>query len=180
MVLLLLRVERAAQKSSSRYVDSDNLTDYVSVVNVNLEATMRLIPLSFLCVLLAGNAAVAADLVVNVAAVRSADGEVGCALHADPVAFPLGNADTPMQWAKADPAGMVCRFTDLRPGAYAVSVSHDLNGNRKTDTNFLGIPREDWGVSNNVRPTLRAPTFDEAKIDVQAERVTIVEVRLGR
>ncbi|MFN7191683.1 MAG: DUF2141 domain-containing protein, partial [Rhodospirillales bacterium] len=101
-------------------------------------------------------------------------------LHADPVAFPLGKADTPMPWAQADPAGMVCRFTDLRPGTYAVSVSHDLNGNRKTDTNFLGIPREDWGVSNNVRPTLRAPTFDEAKIDVQAERVTIVEVRLGR
>jgi uncharacterized protein (DUF2141 family) len=156
------------------------LPAYVFVAYLDIEAAMRRIHLSFLFVLLADNAAAAADLVVNVAAIRSAEGEVGCALHADPAAFPLGNAETPKQWAKANPAGMVCRFANLRPGAYAVTVFHDLNGNRKPDTSFLGIPSEDWGASNNVRPTLRAPTFDEAKFDVLPERVTVVEIRLGR
>jgi uncharacterized protein (DUF2141 family) len=38
-------------------------------------------------------------------------------------------------------------------------VAHDLNGNHKTGTNWVGLPLEPWGVTNNVRPILRAPKF---------------------
>lgn len=55
-----------------------------------------------------------------------------------------------------------CRFKDVAPGPFAVAVSVDWNGNRKTDKNLFGIPTEPWGVSNNVRPSLRPPRFDEA------------------
>lgn len=49
-----------------------------------------------------------------------------------------------------------------RAGTYAIALTHDLNGNRRTDTDFLGRPTEDWGVSRGARPLLRAPRFDEA------------------
>jgi uncharacterized protein (DUF2141 family) len=74
---------------------------------------------------------------------------------------------------------VTCRFEALAPGDYAVAVSHDLNGNKKADTNFVGIPTEAWGVSNNVRPGLRAPRFDEARFSVPAEGATIA-VRIAR
>lgn len=124
-------------------------------------------------------AALAGELVVKVGDIPSAEGEVGCALFAGEAGFPTG-ASAVQEWTKADPAGVTCRFTGLETGDYAVAVSHDLNGNRITDTNFLGIPREDWGVSNNVRPTLRAPRFDEAKIRVVADRATEIDVSLGQ
>ncbi len=38
---------------------------------------------------------------------------------------------------------------------------------RSTDTPFPGIPREAWGVSNDVRPTLRPPRFDEAVFEIR-------------
>jgi len=38
-----------------------------------------------------------------------------------------------------------------RVGKYAVSVFHDENSNGKLDTNFLGIPREGVGASNNAK-----------------------------
>ncbi len=122
----------------------------------------------------------ATELVVRVSGVQSNTGEVGCALHAGSGEFPMGNSRVVQVWHPADTRGVVCRFANVRPGAYAVSVSHDLNGNRRTDTNFLGIPTESWGVSRNVRPSMRAPTFEEARIEVTAGGVTTIEVRVAR
>jgi uncharacterized protein (DUF2141 family) len=122
--------------------------------------------------------AFAGDLKVEVSGVAGAKGQVGCALHASGSTFPMGA--TPLQvWEPANPAGVTCCFESVTPGAYAVAVSHDLNGNKKTDTNFVGIPTEAWGVSNNVRPGLRAPRFDESRFSVPAEGATIA-VRIAR
>lgn len=122
----------------------------------------------------------ARELIVTVTMVKSTKGEVGCALFNNATGFPNANAAMSAQRQAPSTDSVVCRFTDIKPGPYAVAVSHDLNGNRRTDTNFLGIPTEDWGVSNNVRPTLRAPTFDEARFEVGATGVTNIEVKLGR
>jgi uncharacterized protein (DUF2141 family) len=54
-------------------------------------------------------------------------------------------------------------------GAYAVSIAHDMNGNREVDTNFLGMPSGQWGVSRNIRPKLRAPRFEEAVFKIAAD-----------
>jgi uncharacterized protein (DUF2141 family) len=57
--------------------------------------------------------------------------------------------------------------SELAPGTYAVSCFHDLNGNGKMDMNFMGIPTEPYGFSNNVRPTLRPPKWGEAKFEMK-------------
>lgn len=139
----------------------------------------------FLCLVAFGSVCVmgsahAQELIVKVTMVKSTQGEVGCALYSGATGFPTDNALVPAQWQTPGADSVVCRFTDIKPGPYAVAVSHDLNGNRRTDTNFLGMPKEDWGVSNNVRPNLRAPTFDEARFEVAAIGVTTLEIKLGR
>ncbi len=80
----------------------------------------------------------------------------------------------------ADPKEVECRFEGLAPGSYAVAVLHDLNGTGRNDTNFLGIPTEDWGVSNNVRPTLRAPRVEEAAVEVKDGPAVVIGVVVGR
>ena len=42
------------------------------------------------------------------------------------------------------------------------------------------MPTEVWGVSNNVRPPMRAPYFDEAAVAVAAGGPVTIEVRLAR
>lgn len=56
---------------------------------------------------------------------------------------------------------------DLEKGDYAVSVIHDENDNDKLDTNFLGIPLEGVGFSNNPKLYFGAPSFKkcEFKLD---------------
>ncbi len=68
-------------------------------------------------------------------------------------------------------------FDRLEPGSYAITVYHDKNDNRRFDKNWLGMPKEAWGVSNNVRPRLRAPRFAEAMLDVEAGE-QLVEIRV--
>jgi uncharacterized protein (DUF2141 family) len=99
----------------------------------------------------------AAEVVVRVSGIAALSGEIGCALFPAGPAFPMDSSGARRIWVPADAKGVVCRFDNVAEGSWAVSVSHDLNGNRKVDTNFLGIPTEAWGVSNNVRPTLHAP-----------------------
>jgi uncharacterized protein (DUF2141 family) len=65
---------------------------------------------------------------------------------------------------------------DLPQGDYAVAVYQDKNQNKRLDTNFVGIPQEPYAFSNNARPKLRAPNFDEAKIGLweQTKYINIV------
>lgn len=50
----------------------------------------------------------------------------------------------------------------LTPGRYAVSLFQDTNGDGLLNTNFLGIPKEGYGVSNNAFNTFSAPVFKDA------------------
>ncbi len=54
----------------------------------------------------------------------------------------------------------------LPPGRYALSVLQDLNGNRTLDTNFIGIPKEPSGSSNDAPARFSAPKFKDALVTV--------------
>ena len=61
-------------------------------------------------------------------------------------------------------------FTGLPDGNYAVAIFHDENMNGKCDTNFIGIPTEGYGFSNNFKPTVAAPKFSQTKISVSGNK----------
>ncbi|MDP3290337.1 MAG: DUF2141 domain-containing protein [Methyloversatilis sp.] len=123
----------------------------------------------------------AAEVVVRVSGATTANGEIGCALFEQEKGFPMDNTSARALWQPAAVGGISCRFSDVAAGRYAVSVAHDLNGNRRVDTNLIGLPTEAWGVSNGVRPTLRAPRFDEAAFIVKdGDGDTVLEITVGK
>jgi uncharacterized protein (DUF2141 family) len=44
-------------------------------------------------------------------------------------------------------------------GKYSISIFHDINSNGVLDTNFIGIPKEPYGFSNNVRGQFGPPDY---------------------
>ena len=124
--------------------------------------------------------ATAADVIINVSGIVSSEGQIGCSLFKSPAGFPMDSSAARQIWRRADREGVVCTFSDVPNGRYAASVAHDLNGNKTIDTNVLGIPTEAWGVSRNVRPTLRAPRWDEAVFEVAQDRVVSLDIRVAR
>jgi uncharacterized protein (DUF2141 family) len=68
-------------------------------------------------------------------------------------------------------------FNDVKVGTYAISVFHDENSNGKLDTNFLGIPKEGYGVSNNKLPKMSKPKFEDAKFILNADKGLIINIK---
>jgi uncharacterized protein (DUF2141 family) len=77
---------------------------------------------------------------------------------------------------KANGKSIDCSF-DLPNGTYAVTAYHDINANKKMDKALLGYPLEPYGLSNNYRPTLSIPTFDDCKFTVTDQTTIIVRLK---
>ena len=122
--------------------------------------------------LLAGGPAFAGDLTVKLHGVRAQTGLIRAAVVDSQEAW-NGKA-APVQAdgvpAQADEASFT--FKDLKPGSYAVMITHDENGNGKLDTNVVGMPLEGYGFSNNPQ-VMRKPTWDEARFEITATGAAI-------
>ena len=111
---------------------------------------------------------------VEIAGLRSDKGEVLCALFSSPGDFPK-RADKAVMRSKAAIAKghAICEFPGALPNTYAVSVIHDENSNGKLDTNFMGIPREGVGASNNAKGHFGPPKFDAASFRYSGGRLDL-------
>src|SRR5262245_7910520 len=100
---------------------------------------------------------------VEITGLRNDQGKVLCSLYSSSEGFPK-KAEKAIARSSSDISERraVCQFTGLTPGAYAVSVFHDENSNGRMDTNFMGIPREGVGASNNAKGHFGPPKFDAA------------------
>lgn len=58
-------------------------------------------------------------------------------------------------------------FTDVPDGIYAISLVHDEDENNELTKNFLGIPKEGYGASNNAPAKLGAPKWMDARFEVR-------------
>lgn len=65
-------------------------------------------------------------------------------------------------------------LTDLPVGFYAVKAFHDENNNNDLDTNFLGIPVEDYGFSNNASGIFGPPSWNKAKMMIKDKYPVII------
>ncbi|MBU4408039.1 MAG: DUF2141 domain-containing protein [Proteobacteria bacterium] len=98
---------------------------------------------------------------VKILNIRNSTGAVACALFESPAGFPTEflHSATNIMIIKVRNTQARCDFEDIAPGTYALAVIHDENMNGKLDTNFLGIPTEGYGFSNDATALFGAPSF---------------------
>lgn len=82
------------------------------------------------------------------------------------------------QVIKAKKGEVKAVFKNLPYGTYAIAILHDENSNGKMDFNLLGIPKEDYGFSNNAKGVLSAPSFKKAsfKINKNQNLVQVIDL----
>ena len=66
---------------------------------------------------------------------------------------------------------------NLPEGIYAIALFVDANKNLKIDKNFLGIPKEQFGFSNNAMGKLSAPSFEQAKFKVEGNTLQNIKLK---
>lgn len=129
---------------------------------------------------LSTGAAKAPEVVVTVTGAEKVADNVACRLFSGPKNFPNGAATAGQQSLPRQSGGESCRFQNLKPGTYALVVALLLPGQQDVTRDMFGRPKQPWGVSNNVRPAMRAPRFQEAAFQVTAGQVTRLTITLAR
>ena len=111
---------------------------------------------------------------VEIVGLRNEHGQVLCALYSSAEGFPK-RSDKAVGHAKSaiTKGHALCEFRGFAAGTYAVSTFHDENSDGKLDTNFLGIPREGVGASNNAKGHLGPPKFDAAAFHFSGGRLEL-------
>ena len=112
-----------------------------------------------------------ADLEVELRGIHSGEGHALVALHREtPGAdFPSDASVVANAAAPAATDGVVVVFRDLPAGEYAVAAFHDTNGDGELNANFVGMPTEGYGFSNDARGFMGPPSFEDAAFSLSAD-----------
>ena len=65
-------------------------------------------------------------------------------------------------------------FDSISAGKYAIQFFHDENENQKMDFSLIGIPKEKFGSSNNVKPILGPPKFEKMLFSLTENKKVIM------
>ena len=127
-------------------------------------------------VMLLSQAALAADtatLTVKVANVSDKGGDLRIGVYDQATFVVRGSKPVTGEVVPAKAGTMSFTFT-LKPGEYGVKVLQDLNRNGKLDMSMMGMmPAEPFGLSNDAKPTMSGPPWDDAKIALKPGATTV-------
>ena len=82
-----------------------------------------------------------------------------------------GGEETMVQatFAKIENGKAHVEFTELPFGEYAISAYHDEDTDQELDTNWLGIPKEGTGASNDAKGKMGPPKYEDAKFEFRED-----------
>ena len=112
------------------------------------------------------------ELVVTINNIKEA-GEIHIAIYDNATAFETDRGEkggaapgiTEGTIEMVDPGSVTYQY-ELPPGTNAIGIFHDANLNNRLDNYFFGVPREQYGFSNDACGFLGPPSFDAAVFSV--------------
>lgn len=129
-----------------------------------------------------GDMTTAATLTINLSNVKSDKGSIQVRV-ADRALYESDSTDPGKISAdvKAKKGKNTIVIENVPPGEYVVQALHDLNDNKVMDYNFMGLPKEFWGISTNPRARLDRKLWDFDKIKIElADKDVTVNIRMRK
>ena len=108
----------------------------------------------------------------HIVMLRNNDGQVVCTLFTPSDKFPDQSHKGMTIAVPIQSKQGICRFKNVQYGNYALVAFHDENHDGEFNRNWLGMPKEGFGFSDNPG-TLRKPGFDDAKFSVDQPLVQV-------
>jgi uncharacterized protein (DUF2141 family) len=113
----------------------------------------------------------------HVVRLRNNHGQVICTLFTPSDKFPDESQKGMTMAVAIENKQATCHFNNVRYGNYAIVAFHDENHDGEFNRNWLGMPKEGFGFSDNPG-TLRRPVFSDAKFIVN-QAVVQVTIKLN-
>lgn len=123
------------------------------------------------------------ELTIKVANIKH-EGVLYAAVYDDKEVFESDKGDNSQQ-RPGIVGGLVKKVTvgeaegtiELEAGTYSIGFFIDKNDNEKLDTNFLGVPKEQFGFSNDAMGRFGPPSFEAASFNLDEETILIMRAR---
>ena len=107
------------------------------------------------------------DLNVEINNIKQKTGNIEVVIYNSPNDFLIKGKALKKYSIKVNNTTSNIAIKGLPKGNYAIAVYHDINSDKKFNTNFVGIPVESYGFSNNCKPLLSKPSFEDCMIDIE-------------
>lgn len=78
--------------------------------------------------------------------------------------------------APEDKHSIMVAFTGLENNHYAIAVYQDFNQNGILDRNWLGLPREPYGFSNNPSTFFGPPRFSRVSFEIKESKKIVIRL----
>ena len=116
------------------------------------------------------------DLKDTVTNVKKQKGAVEIAIFNDEKSFIVKGKEYKVNSKVVTNDTLVFIFTDIPKNDYAISIYHDVNADKECNLNFIGIPKEPYGFSNNFKPKFSKPTFKDCKIELNNNKSVTIKL----
>ena len=137
---------------------------------------MKIIKLIIILFFQANLIAQHSDLNVKITNIKEVKGQLEIGVYNKPELFPKVDKQYKVFYIKVTASNMNYTIKGLKHGQYALAIFHDLNSDTICNRNIMGIPTEKYGFSNNVRPFLSAPSFEDAAINLNSKKTIIIQL----
>jgi len=118
------------------------------------------------------------NITVKVVDLRSNDGKVGLTLFNAEEGFPSepDNAIAKKYIEIKDKTAQAT-FENVAEGKYAIAVYHDEDEDGEIETNWIGIPKEGTGSSNNPKSRMGPPRYKDCEFDTRQSKELIIKMK---
>jgi uncharacterized protein (DUF2141 family) len=113
-------------------------------------------------------------IIVEITHIQNENGDVKITVHNKAEAFPNNHALSVAR-TTSEISGTTIKavFDSIPYGEYAISILHDENGNGIMDSNWVGIPQEGYGASNDAPAKMGPPKYEDAKFTLDKPELNL-------
>lgn len=116
------------------------------------------------------------NLTIHIPNIVDIKGRIQIGLYDDKDNFPKIGKEYKRVFAKVDSKEFKYTINGIPAGEYAIALYHDVNSDGACNSNFIGVPTESYGFSNNIKPFLSAPSFNATKFTVSKDRSITIKL----
>jgi uncharacterized protein (DUF2141 family) len=117
-----------------------------------------------------------AQLTIKVFGIEKAVGQICFAVYQTEEDYKESENQFLADYISVDSINFQYVIKDVPLGTYVISLFHDKDENEELNTNWIGMPREPFGFSNDAKGRMGPPKFKDASFVVEGDRV--VEINL--
>ncbi len=117
-----------------------------------------------------------ANLTIKINGIQNAKGTMNFAVYDNAENYDKSKDYFVGESVKVESLDFVYVFEDMPYGTYAISLFQDEDENDELNTNWIGMPKELFGFSNDAKAKMGPPDFVDASFEIKGDMELVINL----